>query len=63
MIDHPDQSCAFATLLWSDPIATSQELLWTIQDFVFVGPLLAGPPQTGNINLDNKCYYPIWEVL
>lgn len=60
---HPDRFRAFATLPWSDPIASSQELRRTIKDLGFVGALLSGRPQTGNVYLDDKCYYPIWEVL
>lgn len=60
---HPDRFRAFATLPWSDPIAASQELRRTIKELGFVGVLLSGRPQTGNVYLDDKCYYPIWEVL
>lgn len=60
---YPKRFKAFATLPWSDPLAASQELRRAIQELGFVGTLLNGRPQAGNIYLDDKCYYPIWEVL
>lgn len=61
--EHPDRFRAFATLPWSDPISASKELERTIKELGFVGTLISGRPQTGNVYLDDKCYYPIWEVL
>lgn len=60
---YPSRFYAFATLPWSDPTAAAQELRRTIKDLGFVGTLLPGRPQTGNVYLDDKSYYPIWEVL
>lgn len=61
--EYPTRFRAFATLPWSDPITASQELRRTIVDHGFVGTLISGRPQTGNVFLDDKIYFPIWEVL
>lgn len=60
---HPNRFFAFATLPWSDPNDTSEELRRSIQNFRFVGTLIAGRPQTGNVFLDDELYYPVWETL
>ena len=61
--EYPTRFRAFATLPWSDPVLASQELRRTIEEYGFVGTLISGRPQTGNVFLDDKVYYPIWEVL
>lgn len=60
---YPSRFRAFATLPWSDPNAAARELRRAIKDDGFVGALISGRPQTGNVFLDDECYYPIWEVL
>ena len=59
----PDRFKGFATLPWYDPKVAADELKRTIEELGFVGTLLSGRPQTGNIYADDKIYYPIWEVL
>lgn len=60
---YPTRFRAFATLPWSDPQAATDELRRTVKEYGFVGTLISGRPQTGNIFLDDPIYYPIWEAL
>lgn len=60
---YPDRFRAFATLPWNSPKEAADELRRTVKELGFVGTLISGRPQTGNIFLDNKMYYPIWEAL
>ncbi|MDE5807578.1 MAG: amidohydrolase family protein, partial [Muribaculaceae bacterium] len=60
---YPDRFRAFATLPWNNPAAAAEELKRTVNDLGFVGTLISGRPQTGNVFLDDKMYYPIWEAL
>ncbi len=59
----PDRFRAFATLPWNNPAAAADELKRTVNELGFVGTLISGRPQTGNVFLDDKMYYPIWEAL
>lgn len=60
---YPDRFRAFATLPWNNPKAAADELRRTVNELGFVGTLISGRPQTGNIFLDDKMYYPVWEAL
>ena len=60
---YPERFRAFATLPWNNPTAAADELRRTVKEHGFVGTLISGRPQTGNIFLDDKMYYPIWEAL
>ena len=60
---YPDRFRAFATLPWNNPTAAADELRRTVNELGFVGTLISGRPQTGNIFLDDKMYYPVWEAL
>ncbi|MBD5356925.1 MAG: amidohydrolase [Bacteroides sp.] len=60
---YPNRFCAFATLPWSNPQAAADELRRTVKEHGFVGTLISGRPQTGNIFLDDPIYYPVWEAL
>ena len=59
----PDRFRGFATLPWYYPKVAADELKRTIEELGFVGTLLSGRPQTENIYIDDKIYYPVWEVL
>ncbi len=60
---YPDRFRAFATLPWNNPTAATDELKRTVNELGFVGTLISGRPQTGNVFLDDKIYFPIWEAL
>lgn len=60
---YPTRFRAFATLPWSNPQAAADELRRTVKEYEFVGTLISGRPQTGNIFLDDPMYYPIWQAL
>ena len=60
---YPARFRAFATLPWNNPTAAAEELKRTANELGFVGTLISGRPQTGNVFLDNKMYYPIWDAL
>lgn len=60
---YPDRFRAFATLPWNNPTAAADELKRTVYELGFVGTLISGRPQTGNVFLDDKIYFPIWEAL
>ncbi|MDE6669626.1 MAG: amidohydrolase family protein [Muribaculaceae bacterium] len=60
---YPERFRAFATLAWGDPAAAADELRRTVKELGFVGTLLSGRPQPGNIFLDDKAWYPMWEAL
>ena len=60
---YPDRFRAFATLPWNNPTAAADELRRTVNELGFVGTLISGRPQTGNVFLDDKMYYPVWEAL
>lgn len=60
---NPDRFRAFASLPWNNPSAAANEFRRTVNELGFVGTLISGRPQTGNVFLDDKMYYPIWEVL
>lgn len=60
---YPDRFRAFATLPWNNPAAAADELKRTVNELGFVGTLISGRPQTGNIFLDDPLYYPVWEAL
>ena len=60
---YPDRFRAFATLPWNNPQAAADELRRTVKELGFVGTLISGRPQTGNVFLDDKMYYPLWEAL
>lgn len=59
----PERFRAFATLPWNNPTAAADELRRTVKELGFVGTLISGRPQTGNVFLDDKMYYPVWEAL
>lgn len=59
----PERFLAFATLPWSEPQAAADELRRTVKEYGFVGTLISGRPQTGNVFLDDPMYYPVWEAL
>lgn len=59
----PDRFRAFATLPWNNPTAAADELKRSVNELGFVGTLISGRPQTGNVFLDDKMYYPVWEAL
>lgn len=61
--NYPDRFRAFATLPWNNPSAAADELRRTVNELGFTGTLISGRPQTGNVFLDDKMYYPIWEAL
>lgn len=63
MKPYPARFRAFATLPWNNPTAAAEELKRTANELGFVGTLISGRPQTGNVFLDNKIYYPIWDAL
>lgn len=60
---YPTRFRAFATLPWSDPRAAADEIRRTAKKYGFVGTLISGRPQPGNIFLDDSMYYPVWEAL
>lgn len=60
---YPHRFRAFATLPWDNPAAAADELRRTVNELRFVGTLISGRPQTGNVFLDDKMYYPVWEAL
>lgn len=60
---YPTRFRAFATLPWSKPQAAADEMRRTAKEYGFVGTLISGRPQTGNVFLDDPMYYPIWEAL
>lgn len=60
---YPTRFRAFATLPWSNPQAAADELRRTVIEYGFVGTLISGRPQTGNIFLDDPMYYPVWDAL
>lgn len=60
---YPDRFRAFATLAWDDPSAAADEMRRTARELGFVGTLLSGRPLAGNIFLDDKRFYPMWEAL
>lgn len=60
---YPDRFRAFATLPWNNPDAAADELRLTVKELGFVGTLISGRPQTGNVFLDDKIYDPIWQAL
>ena len=60
---YPERFRAFATLPWNNPQAAADELRRTVKELGFVGTLISGRPQTGNVFLDDKMYYPLWEAL
>ena len=60
---YPDRFRAFATLPWNNPTAAADELRRAVNELGFVGTLISGRPQTGNVFLDDKMYYPVWEAL
>lgn len=60
---YPERFRAFATLPWNNPQAAAGELKRTVNELGFVGTLISGRPQTGNVFLDDKMYYPVWEAL
>lgn len=60
---YPDRFRAFATLPWNNPAAAADELRRTVNELGFVGTLISGRTQTGNVFLDDKMYYPVWEAL
>lgn len=60
---YPDRFRAFATLPWNKPEAAADELRRTVNELGFVGTLISGRPQTGNVFLDDKIYDPIWQAL
>lgn len=61
--EFPDRFRGFATLPWNQPKAAAEELKRTIEEYGFVGTLLSGRLQTGNVYADDPMYDPIWEVL
>lgn len=61
--EFPDRFRGFATLPWNQPDAAADELKRTIEEYGFVGTLLSGRPQTGNVYADDPMYFPIWEIL
>lgn len=60
---YPTRFRAFATLPWSDPQGAADELRRTVKEYGFVGTLISGRPQKGNVFLDDPMYYPVWEAL
>lgn len=60
---YTDRFRAFATLPWNNPDEAAEELRRTVGEFGFVGTLISGRPQTGNVFLDDNMYYPIWKAL
>lgn len=60
---YPERFRAFATLPWDNPEAAADELRRTVNELGFVGTLLSGRPQPGNVYLDDKAYYPVWDAL
>lgn len=60
---YPARFRAFATLPWSEPQAAADELRRTVKEYRFVGTLISGRPQPGNVFLDDPMYYPVWEAL
>lgn len=60
---YPDRFRAFATLPWNNPEAAADELRRAVSELGFVGTLISGRPQTGNVFLDDKMYYPVWQAL
>lgn len=60
---YPDRFRAFATLPLENPSAAADELKRTVKELGFVGALISGRPQTGNVFLDDKIYYPLWQAL
>ena len=60
---YPTRFRGFATLPWSDPQAAAEEMRRTAKEYGFVGTLISGRPQTGNVFLDDRMYDPIWEAL
>lgn len=60
---YPERFRAFATLPWNNPEAAADELRRTVKELGFVGTLISGRPQTGNVFLDDKMYYPLWQAL
>lgn len=60
---YPDRFRAFATLPWNNPTAAADELKRTVNELGFAGTLISGRPQTGNVFLDDKMYYPVWDAL
>lgn len=60
---YPDRFRAFATLPLNNPVAAADELRRTVKELGFVGALVSGRPQTGNVFLDDKSYYPLWQAL
>lgn len=60
---YPTRFRAFATLPWSNPQAAAEEMRRTAKEYGFVGTLISGRPQTGNVFLDDEIYYPVWEAL
>lgn len=60
---YPTRFRAFATLPWSNPQAAADEMRRTVKEYGFVGTLISGRPQTGNVFLDDAMYYPVWEAL
>lgn len=61
--EYPGRFSAFATLPLNNPKVAATELERCINEYNFCGALISGRPQTGNIFLDDKLYYTIWEVL
>lgn len=60
---YPDRFRAFATLPLGDPTASAEELRRTVKELGFVGTLISGRPQTGNVFLDDSSYNPLWDAL
>lgn len=60
---YPARFRAFATLPWNNPHAAADELRRTVNELGFVGTLISGRPQTGNVFLDDKMYDPVWQSL
>lgn len=51
MKQYPDRFYSFATLPWNNPTAAADELRRCVNELGFVGTLISGRPQTGNVFL------------
>lgn len=61
--EYPDRFRAFATLCLDNPTAAADELRRTVKELGFVGWLISGRPQKGNVYLDDRMYDPLWQAL
>lgn len=59
----PERFRAFVTLPLNNTMEAAVEPRRTARELGFVGSIISGLPQTGNVFLDDKMYYPIWEAL